>query len=216
MSTHSLTTSVVKRFRSPTPDTKSPKTFKTPTKAPSSPIFEMVTTVPRKVWEHMQAVGAKIRYVDGLVCVYCTAGDRAYAVYVEWATSVGEKDPGVQTCLLPQTPRVSVPDTVQESLMITLEANSILDEYHTLLASSFALGHPPIKGYSGITTVPIRFSHASMATHIVAERIANPALGPVTGGIPHTNILRQPVGTYLCTIQQSWKGRIVHIDVLRK
>jgi len=186
----------------------------TPTKAPPSPEFALTSTVPRKVWEDMQACGASIRYIDGLVCVYCTAGDDAYICYRYWAEGLAAMlDPGLQATCLPQPPTVTVPPMHLQGA-ITFEANCIINAYRSLRASDFRAGHPTIVGAGGYFTLPARYSHAAIATHAVAQRIANPLLGAVIGA-QYVTISALPPGTYITTVQQLWKGRIILIHVMK-
>jgi len=188
----------------------------TPNEVPPSPIFELTTTVPRKVWQAMQGLGAQLRYIEGVVCVYCVHNDEAFKSFAEWTRSLtGDKDPGVQAILRPQPRNVVVPLRAV-SHQIVDEANEIIAQYSHMRAATFRAAvpaHPAIRGSGDIPNVPIRFSNAAMATHAVTSRVANPALGAVAGAFPA--ISAQAAGTYLCTILQSWKGRMIHIDVFR-
>lgn len=179
----------------------------------------MATTVPRGVLELMVACGAAVRYIEGLVCVYCSADDQAYSALGSWATSLsGDKDPGLSAVVLPQPPATPLPPFPQQ-LMCAAEANSIIVQYSGFLAADFAAtapAHPQISGFAGAAVqIPARFSNAAMATHAVVERIADPALGSIVpGGFP--TISAQPRGTYLCSLMQAWKGRHIYIHIHRK
>lgn len=147
------------------------------------------------------------------MCVYCTLGDEAFGTFESWVGMVAkDTDPGLVAVHSPPVGFVTAA-TLMEQLLCVHEANMIVEQYSHLRARDFAAApHPALKAMA-VRALPIRYHHATYATSAVTVRISNPALGECGAAFP--TILAQAPGTYLCTLMQQWRGKNVHIHILR-
>lgn len=189
----------------------------TPLPLPPSPDIDLATTVPRSLLRVMQKVGAHARYIDGIDLITCVAHDPAYCLFKKWATSneIAEVDPCVEAFLenLPLSQCALQPSRAVAHQIVD-EANSIIDQYKSLRVQNFPAGHPELLHGQLSAAIPSRYHHASIATHAVVERVCNPALGRFPAA-EFQSITTQPSGTYLCTLRQTWKSRIIHIRLMK-
>lgn len=194
----------VPRLESPSP------TAKATVGSPSSQEFLLTAQrVPWRTLKEMKQAGAEVSRQDGIAMAIMQYPGPAMDVFESFVAELGDDDPVLSVLMQPP---VGVPTDPNMNLRaVVAEASSILHYYHRLRQHDFRGGLVPALGPVLVNNAPgVRFHHASIAGHIVAQRIAAP-----NDARQYPAITAVPSGHYLCTIQEAWVGTQLFIHVLR-
>lgn len=135
---------------------------------------------------------------------------RAWSLYEEWASGLGEVDPLVLGMYSPSNvilgTALAPPAAAQPALLN--EVNSIINHFAPLLMGAFAAGMPVIPGPIPAPQMPIQIHHAKVAVCGLVDCIQNaPVNYPAINGLGS--------GSYTCTLMYVWTGAAVTVAVFK-
>jgi hypothetical protein len=169
---------------------------------------------PKKLLREMAEGGARVEKVEGepLHAVYMNQTDEAYAVYQAWVDT--QDDPLVDAACAPPAALVGTVLAPVPALYgpIQIEANSIIQHMAPLNRDAFVgpLGGlvAPLAGPMAAPAIHVQVHHSRMSLAALLREIQHPsALYPTITGLG--------LGSYICTLRETWANGVVSVALFR-
>lgn len=168
--------------------------------------------MPRRVISEMVSAGCLREKVPGEALIYLRTevGSAAWAIFVDWASTLGEVDPPILPFWSPSAQIVGTALAPALALVgpILTEVASIMSHCAPMNMAAFTMGPPIIPGPLCKPPLPVPIHHANVAVTGVMQQIQNPPPN-------YPTLANLGAGSYICHLDYRWTGASVVAAVFK-